>query len=112
MKSSDVHVANFQEQIECSARRRTHLILLNWYYTEAPGKNEDEKGKPFVGTADSILSTATEKAGIARSEMFITNRVKCRPPGNRIPEECEQATCRPYLERQTQIFSYLTKNYL
>ena len=90
MKSSDVHVAKFQEQIECSARRRTHLFLLNWYYTEAPGKNEDEKGKPFVGAADGILSTAMEKAGIARSEVFITNRVKCRPLGNRVPEECEQ----------------------
>jgi uracil-DNA glycosylase family 4 len=57
---------------------------------EAPGKNEDEKGKPFVGAAGSILSTAMEKAGITRSEVFITNRVKCRPPGNQVPEECEQ----------------------
>jgi uracil-DNA glycosylase len=72
---------------------------------EAPGKNEDEKGKPFVGAAGSILSTAMEKAGITRSEVFITNVVKCRPPGNRVPEEDERIACRPYLERQISLIS-------
>ena len=72
---------------------------------EAPGKNEDEKGKPFVGAAGSILSTAMEKAGIKRSEAFITNAVKCRPPDNRVPEADEIASCRPYLERQISSIS-------
>ena len=72
---------------------------------EAPGKNEDEKGKPFVGAAGCILSTAMEKAGITRSEVFITNVVKCRPPGNRVPEEDERIACRPYLERQISLIS-------
>jgi uracil-DNA glycosylase len=67
---------------------------------EAPGKSEDEKGKPFVGAAGRILNIAMEKAGIKRSEVFITNAVKCRPPDNRIPEADELASCRPYLERQ------------
>ena len=67
---------------------------------EAPGKNEDEKGKPFVGAAGRILNTAMEKAGIKRSEVFITNIVKCRPPENRVPEADELSSCRPYLERQ------------
>lgn len=72
---------------------------------EAPGKNEDEKGKPFVGAAGSILSTAMEKAGIKRSQVFITNVVKCRPPKNRIPDEDERTACRPYLERQISLIS-------
>jgi len=67
---------------------------------EAPGKSEDEKGKPFVGAAGRILTIAMEKAGIKRSEVFITNAVKCRPPDNRVPEADELASCRPYLERQ------------
>lgn len=72
---------------------------------EAPGKNEDAKGKPFVGAAGTILNKAMEKAGIKRSEVFITNVVKCRPPGNRIPEIDELTACRPYLERQISLIS-------
>jgi uracil-DNA glycosylase len=70
---------------------------------EAPGKYEDEKGKPFVGAAGKILNDALEKAGIERSLVFITNLVKCRPPGNRIPEEDERSACRSYLERQVSL---------
>jgi len=70
---------------------------------EAPGRHEDEKGKPFVGAAGRILNDALEKAGIERSLVFITNLVKCRPPGNRIPEEDERSACRSYLERQVAI---------
>ena len=67
---------------------------------EAPGRSEDEKGRPFVGAAGRILDDMLKKAGIERSEVFITNVVKCRPPGNRVPEEDEAAACRPYLDRQ------------
>lgn len=67
---------------------------------EAPGKNEDERGKPFVGAAGRILDEMLKKAGIERSQVFITNVVKCRPPNNRVPEEDEVIACRPYLERQ------------
>jgi DNA polymerase len=67
---------------------------------EAPGRSEDEKGRPFVGTAGRILDDLLQKAGIERSQVFITNVVKCRPPNNRVPEEDEAAACRPYLERQ------------
>lgn len=67
---------------------------------EAPGRNEDEKGRPFVGAAGRILDNLLEKAGIERSQVFITNVVKCRPPNNRVPEEDEAAACRPYLDRQ------------
>ena len=67
---------------------------------EAPGKSEDEKGRPFVGAAGRILDDLLQKAGIERSQVFITNVVKCRPPNNRVPEEDEVAACRPYLDRQ------------
>ena len=70
---------------------------------EAPGKNEDEKGRPFVGAAGRILNEAMEKAGIKRSQIFITNVVKCRPPNNRIPQNDERNACRPYLERQISL---------
>ena len=72
---------------------------------EAPGKSEDLKGKPFVGAAGRILDQAMENAGIKRSEVFITNVVKCRPPGNRVPEEDERIACRPYLQRQISLIS-------
>jgi uracil-DNA glycosylase len=67
---------------------------------EAPGRSEDEKGKPFVGAAGRILDNVLKKAGIERSQVFITNIVKCRPPNNRVPEEDELIACRPYLDRQ------------
>src|ERR687895_557451 len=67
---------------------------------EAPGRSEDEKGKPFVGAAGRILDDLLKKAGIERSQVFITNIVKCRPPNNRVPKEDELTACRPYLDRQ------------
>ncbi len=67
---------------------------------EAPGRSEDEKGKPFVGAAGRILNDLLKKVGIERSQVFITNIVKCRPPNNRVPEEDELIACRPYLDRQ------------
>lgn len=70
---------------------------------EAPGRSEDEKGRPFVGAAGRILDDLLQKAGIERSQVFITNVVKCRPPNNRVPEEDEAAACRPYLDRQIEL---------
>ena len=70
---------------------------------EAPGRSEDEKGRPFVGAAGRILDDMLKKAGIERSQVFITNVVKCRPPNNRVPEEDESVACRPYLDRQIEL---------
>jgi uracil-DNA glycosylase family 4 len=67
---------------------------------EAPGRSEDEKGRPFVGAAGRILDDLLKKTGIERSQVFITNIVKCRPPNNRVPKEDELTACRPYLDRQ------------
>jgi len=67
---------------------------------EAPGKNEDEKGEPFIGIAGKKLSIALEEAGIAREDVYITNIVKCRPPKNRVPTTMERETCQDYLKQE------------
>ncbi len=70
---------------------------------EAPGRNEDEQGRPFVGAAGSLLNKLLEEAGLRRSEVYITNVVKCRPPGNRDPTDEEIRACLPYLIEQIKI---------
>ncbi|AFD00821.1 uracil-DNA glycosylase, family 4 [Methanocella conradii HZ254] len=72
---------------------------------EAPGRNEDEKGEPFVGAAGRNLDALLEKSGIQRRDVYITNVVKCRPPGNRPPRACEIEACHPYLQRQLEAIS-------
>jgi len=67
---------------------------------EAPGKNEDEKGKPFVGKAGQFLDFAMSDIGVKREDVYITNVVKCRPPKNRDPREEEIKACSPYLDEQ------------
>jgi DNA polymerase len=67
---------------------------------EGPGFNEDQQGRPFVGQAGKFLSELLGVAGLQREDVFITNVVKCRPPGNRDPLPDEITACRPYLERQ------------
>ena len=70
---------------------------------EAPGKNEDTKGEPFIGVAGNKLSAALESAGISRDEVYITNIVKCRPPKNRVPTKIERNTCQNYLKKEIEI---------
>ena len=70
---------------------------------EAPGRNEDSKGEPFVGAAGKKLSAALEGAGISRDDVYITNVVKCRPPNNRVPSTKERDTCKEYLEKEISI---------
>lgn len=70
---------------------------------EAPGKNEDLQGKPFVGAAGKFLNAMLEAAGMDRSDVYITNIVKYRPPNNRDPLPEEKAEFWPYLLRQLQI---------
>ena len=72
---------------------------------EAPGKNEDNKGEPFIGIAGKKLSIALENAGITRDQVYITNIVKCRPPKNRIPNDVEKSMCNEYLEDEIAIIN-------
>lgn len=67
---------------------------------EAPGRQEDEEGKPFVGRAGEVLNELLESVDLSRKEVYITNVVKCRPPDNRDPRKNEKETCWPYLEEQ------------
>ncbi len=67
---------------------------------EAPGAEENRRGEPFVGRAGKLLDAMLAALGLDREEVFITNIVKCRPPGNRDPKPEEAAACRGYLDRQ------------
>lgn len=70
---------------------------------EAPGFHEDAQGKPFVGNSGKFLTDLLEKAGLNREDVFITNVVKHRPPGNRDPLPDEMAACSYFLEQQIEI---------
>jgi DNA polymerase len=72
---------------------------------EGPGSEEDRQGIPFVGAAGQLLNRILEAADIERSEVYIANVVKCRPPGNRLPQRNEVAACLPFLLRQIEIVS-------
>jgi len=70
---------------------------------EAPGREEDLQGKPFVGAAGRLLTEALGRVGLSRADVYIANILKCRPPGNRNPQPEEIEICFPYLERQIEI---------
>ena len=70
---------------------------------EAPGRNEDKNGEPFIGVAGKKLSIALDEAGISRDDVYITNIVKCRPPNNRVPNTDERDTCKEYLKQEISI---------
>jgi len=70
---------------------------------EAPGWHEDQQGLPFVGAAGQFLNEMLEKIGLSRSDVFVTNIVKSRPPGNRDPLPDEIAACSIYLDEQLEI---------
>jgi DNA polymerase len=67
---------------------------------EAPGREEDESGFPFVGRGGKILEASLGELGVKRSDVYITNVVKCRPPKNRRPKSIEVLSCLPYLEKE------------
>lgn len=72
---------------------------------EGPGFHENEQGKPFVGAAGQYLDELLASIGMAREDVFIGNVVKCRPPGNRDPQDDELEACSPFLDRQIQVIS-------
>jgi DNA polymerase len=67
---------------------------------EAPGKNEDLQGEPFVGAAGKLLDELLGGIGLSRADVYVANILKCRPPGNRDPEREQIETCTPFLEEQ------------
>jgi uracil-DNA glycosylase family 4 len=96
---------------QCTAcrlhRSRTHVAFGVgnpqadlMFVGEAPGRDEDLQGEPFVGRAGQLLTRIIEAIGMKRQEVYIANIIKCRPPNNRNPEEDEISRCEPYLIRQ------------
>jgi uracil-DNA glycosylase family 4 len=69
---------------------------------EAPGEEEDNQGRPFVGRAGQLLTKIIDAMGLKREDVYICNILKCRPPGNRNPKEDEIATCEPFLLKQLE----------
>lgn len=72
---------------------------------EGPGHDEDVQGEPFVGRAGKLLTQMIEAMGLSRSDVYICNVVKCRPPENRLPEKDEISTCSPFLARQLAVIN-------
>jgi DNA polymerase len=70
---------------------------------EGPGETEDRLGKPFVGAAGNVLTRLLGGIGLSRDDIYITNVVKCRPPGNRDPEPAEMDACSGFLDAQIEI---------
>jgi DNA polymerase len=94
------------------ARARTHTVFGTGPATsrlcflgEAPGADEDASGEPFVGRAGQLLTKIIEACTLSRSDVFILNVLKCRPPENRAPLPEETANCRGYFERQLEIIA-------
>jgi len=103
-----------QEVIACTRcalyRTRTHHVFGEGtpdaklvFVGEAPGREEDLQGKPFVGTAGQLLTRMIEAIGLTREEVYICNVLKDRPPGNRTPQPKEIEACLPFLEQQLAI---------
>lgn len=74
----------------------TKILILG----EAPGENEALQGEPFVGRAGQLLTSILKSIGLDRQDVYITNMLKCRPPGNRDPEPGETENCRKFLDMQ------------
>ncbi|MGD9030063.1 MAG: uracil-DNA glycosylase [Anaerolineae bacterium] len=108
MSELDRLAAEIAECTKCLLHRgRTHAVpgegpdgARVMFIGEAPGFHEDQQGRPFVGAAGQFLDELLEGIGMTRDDVFITNVIKCRPPGNRDPLPEEIRSCSPYLDRQ------------
>jgi DNA polymerase len=93
-------VLHYSRKIAVPGEGPTNSKIM--FIGEGPGFHENEQGRPFVGAAGKFLEELLGKIGMKRTEVFITNVVKCRPPGNRDPLPEELDACSDYLERQIQ----------
>ncbi|MCL6596142.1 MAG: uracil-DNA glycosylase [Firmicutes bacterium] len=115
--SGESELAALRQQAEacraCPLSRGRHRVVFGEgdpharlaFVGEAPGEQEDMQGRPFVGAAGQLLDRILAAAGIARSEVYITNTVMCRPPGNRVPTEEERAACRPFFDAKMRLIA-------
>jgi len=97
--------------MECAlGQTRTNLVFGEGnpdadilFIGEAPGADEDAQGRPFVGRAGQLLTKVINAMGLTRSDVYIANILKCRPPGNRDPRPSEVVSCLPVLRHQIRI---------
>lgn len=103
--------AEVRECTKCPLHRgRTHAVPGEgpadadiMFIGEGPGFHEDQQGRPFVGAAGQFLEELLNSIGLTREQVYITNVIKCRPPGNRDPLPQEVNACEPYLDRQIEL---------
>jgi DNA polymerase len=111
---STLSLTGIREELgECTrcglSQRRNHIVFGEgnphagvMFIGEGPGAEEDREGRPFVGRAGALLTKMIGAMGLSRSDVYIANIVKCRPPRNRDPEAEEIAACLPFLELQVR----------
>lgn len=98
---------------KCSlCETRTNIVFCDgcfnapiFFIGEAPGKNEDETGLPFVGRAGKLLRSYLDECGYKKEDFYIANVLKCRPPENRKPKPDEMSACRDYLDKQIELIN-------
>lgn len=110
MSRIEDELKNCQRCALCKERTRSvpgegPLSAPLMFVGEGPGADEDVQGKPFVGRAGQLLDKILKAAEISREEVYITNVVKCRPPGNRVPAIEEIVVCQKFLEAQIAIIN-------
>jgi uracil-DNA glycosylase len=91
-----LHTLGRRQIVFGTGNPRARLMFVG----EAPGADEDEQGEPFVGRAGQLLTKIIQSIGLERSDVYIANVIKCRPPNNRNPEPDEVSECQPFLSRQ------------
>lgn len=95
-----LHDAGRTHPVPGEGRHNAQIMFIG----EGPGFHEDQSGRPFVGPSGNFLNEMLQMIGMRREDVFITNVVKCRPPGNRDPEQIEIDTCtQAYLHRQIEL---------
>lgn len=116
MSTAEVHAALREEALGCTAcelaETRNSVVFgvgtvdaRLMFVGEAPGRDEDLGGEPFIGRAGKLLTTLIGDIGLERSDVYIANVLKCRPPGNRNPRTAEIDACKGYLRSQIELVS-------
>ena len=116
-QSSNINLQTLKKVIQNCKKCKLHETRINTVFGEgstsakimiigeAPGKDEDISGKPFVGRAGKLLTEILDSISIQRKDIFITNTVKCRPPENRNPHDDEIKSCSKYLDEQIKLIN-------
>jgi len=94
----ELHTSRTQTVFGVGKRNADWLLI-----GEAPGRDEDQQGEPFVGRAGLLLNAMLQSIGLQREQVYIANILKCRPPNNRDPRPEEVVCCEPYLMRQIEL---------